>query len=210
MPLSHTLMPSLVLFDALPEIHDRVRMEVNYGLHGIRVQCPGTYLNLFVNKEKHCFDMNMAIDVGLHVLSIELQVLLGVNMLHCSKYWVISYQTWNLCLVFLSVSPDGIPWVLTLKSKLLYTHRYEAWMFLMNEAIWLLFWINIQTLTFSKSAYGLIFFTRVRVSPLYHIVESCTNVMEARTFLRILKNSRLCHCKSCKRTTSLCMITSSS
>lgn len=49
----------------------------------------------------------------------------------CSKYFSISCLTWCLRLASVSELIDGILWVLIMKSKLLYNHAYEAWMFML-------------------------------------------------------------------------------
>ena len=83
-------------------------------------------------------------------------------------------------------------------------------MFLMNEARCLYLWINIRTLSFSRSVYNFIFFTSVSGATLYRIVHSCMEVMEVCMFLRIMKNSLLCHNKSFRQKISLCKVKSSS
>lgn len=89
--------------------------------------------------------------------------------LSCSNYSSTSSLTWFLCLDSVSEPTDGILWVFTKEFRLFYIHAYEASMFPMNEARCFLFWINIHTLSFSRSTCGFIFLPRLSDVPLYHI-----------------------------------------
>lgn len=135
---------------------------------------------------------------------------LMVTCLHCTKYSYISCLTYFFELIFVSELNDGILWDFTKKSRLLYNDAYKAWMLPMNEASCFLFWINIWTISFSSSACCFVCFPKSHGSPLYYIGHSCTEVMASCTFLIVLKKYIHYCCKSCKQTTSLCMITRSS
>ena len=113
-------MPSLVLFDELPKPGDGVKLEADSCLDTIGLQCLGVGLKLSLNQEQNLFNLNRATNVFLHVMYVQLQVLLGGDMLQLLQvHSSISCHTWRLHLAWMSELTDEILLVLTMKSKML-------------------------------------------------------------------------------------------
>ena len=172
---------------------------MNSTLHSIWVQWFGASLSLFLKQEQHGYDLDVTTDVVMHVMSIQLQIVLRGNLSQLLQVlFDLLPNGWCLRLDSVSESTDGILWVLTMISKLLYKRTYEAWIISLNDVSYLLLWINIRTLDFSSSACGFIFFSKLSDASLYHFVHSCTVTIKIFTCLIFLIKYFLYCYKPCK------------
>lgn len=80
MLIGYVLLPSSVLCDDIPNLQYGVRLDVDFSLHVIRVQCFGTSLYFPSKHDQHFSHLDMTTNVVVYVLSIHLQVLLGGNL----------------------------------------------------------------------------------------------------------------------------------